>query len=111
MLQPDDWFFIIVLIVLAAYALSRAYANRQALAGLIGTFWPAPPPIPIRGQRVKRPHTYTQRTCDDRTKEARLIAAGLREGLAPADIALMLRGNPAHNRRRINGVARMVADG
>lgn len=80
-------------------ALAYAMARLAARAGMRspGERRPRRAAARLPAERLRRP-------AQDRRKEAAWIRAGLESGLDMAFMARALRGNPAHNQRRVRAV-------
>jgi hypothetical protein len=112
-MQPDEIMALITITLVLAYGLSQAYTwlRTNDLTWLFNAPHARPsqePPAAPRSTRATKPRAYTRRKQIDYINERKWIEAGLSIGLDPAWLAAQLKGNPLYNRRRINGVARMV---
>lgn len=114
-MQPDEIIALMTVVLVLAYAMSQAYTwlrTNDLSWLLVGRFTPPPqtPPVTPRSTKAPKPRSYTRRSLEDRLNEQKLITAALGVGLDPAWLAKTLRGHPAWNRRRINSVARQIAE-
>lgn len=103
----DQWAVAILLVLMGAFGLSRAWTRWGSL--LLG-LWPGrqSPPPPRQRPPARRKRTVRAQTPEEQRLERELILHGLRTGRTPAMIARVLAGDPRNTRRRIYRMARQM---